>query len=176
MFYSNRLQNLNNLTHLNLTDNNIKEISALSNLSQLDTLKLRGNLIEDYTPTQSYYNNITTKDFSTTNADEFVFRISNVSATGGIGTIYITKGQYLPQRVYTTVELYSADGVLQKKKKSYMSVSSSSTEMLLNMPSGYTCDTDGSYIVLSLYERSDEQQLLTRITIKPTFFDLSGFN
>ncbi len=170
------LQGLSNLTSLNLRNNNIKDISALSNLTQLKTLRLRGNLIEDYTPTQNYYESITTKDFSLSNTDDFVFRIREASATGTIGTVYITKGQYLPQSVYRTVELYDADGELQQKKKNYMSVSSSGSEMSFSMPSGYACGTDGSYIVLSLYEREDEQQLLSRITIKSSYFDLSSFN
>lgn len=170
------LQSLNNLTYLNLTNNNIKDISALSNMTQLDTLKLRGNLISDYTATQSYYNNITTKDFSLTNKDDFIFHIKDIAPSGTVGTVYITKGQYLPQSVYRTIALYNADGVLQKKTKNYMSISSAGTQTSFQMPRDYVCGTDGSYIVLSLYERYDEQQLLSRIMIKPAFFDLTESN
>ena len=170
------LQDLNNLTYLNLANNNIRDISALSNLTQLDTLLLRGNLIENYTPTQSYYESITTKDFSLSNTDDLVFRVREVFANGTIGRIYITKGQYLPQSVYRTVELYDADGELKQKAKNYMSVSSSGSEISFAIPSGYACGTDGSYIVLSLYERKDEQQLLSRTIIKPSFFDMNSFD
>ncbi len=169
------LQSLINLTYLDLTDNNIKDISALSGLTQLDTLKLRGNLIEDYTPTESFYNNLSTKDFSITNKDDFIFRIKEIGTTGVLNAVYITVGQYLPQKVYLTAELYSSDDVLQQKTKEIIYTSLATTEISLNMPSGYVCNKNGSYVVLSLFERYDEQQLLSRIEIKPSFFDLSEF-
>lgn len=170
------LQDLNNLEYLDLANNNIKDISALNNLDKLDTLKLRGNLIDDYMPTQSYYNDIAIKDFSLNDVDDFVFRIKNVSESGEIGTVYIIKGQYVPQKVYRTIELYNSDGILQKKTKNSMSISSENTEMTFTMPDGYVCDANGSYVVLSLYEREDERQILTKIIIKPSFFDLNSFN
>ncbi len=82
----------------------------------------------------------------------------------------------MPQSVYRTIALYNADGVLQKKTKNYMSISSAGTQTSFQMPRDYVCSTDGSYIVLSLYERYDEQQLLSRIMIKPAFFDLTESN
>ncbi len=99
-----------------------------------------------------------------------------MTSTGVIDTVYVSKSRYLPDKVYRTVELFSADGVLQRKNKTLMNISASGNQMSFSMPSGYQCGTDGSYIVLSAYEREDEKQLLMRITIKPTFFELQDFN
>ncbi|OON99380.1 MAG: hypothetical protein ATN35_12945 [Epulopiscium sp. Nele67-Bin004] len=50
------LQNLTNLTHLDLSWNEITDVSKLSNLTNLTTLILHGNDIEDVTPLQNLVN------------------------------------------------------------------------------------------------------------------------
>lgn len=169
------LQELTGLTSLDLSYNNIKDISVLSGKSSLRTLKLRGNLISDYSPVESYYSSITEKDFSLNGADDFVFRIPNVSASGNLQTVYAKKGEYMPDVVYGTIEMFNHEGVLLKKRKLSISIPSTETQLSLYVPNEYSCSNDGSYIVLSAYERADERQQLSRITIKPSYFNLDIF-
>ncbi|TYQ14862.1 UNVERIFIED_CONTAM: dockerin type I repeat protein [Acetivibrio alkalicellulosi] len=52
-----------NIKHLNIKNNTIKDINSLSKLSKLKTLYLSNNDICDFSPVESYYYNLTHKDF-----------------------------------------------------------------------------------------------------------------
>jgi internalin A len=58
------LKGLTNLTNLSLDGNQISNIESLKGLTNLTNLWLYSNPIKDYTPVNSYYNNLRTKDFT----------------------------------------------------------------------------------------------------------------
>lgn len=60
------LKGLTSLNKLQLNGNEIVNIKPICNLNNLKSLKLGGNLITDYTPTASYYDKLTEKDFELT--------------------------------------------------------------------------------------------------------------
>lgn len=58
------LKDLTKLEYLWMENNGVTDIKPLSNLVKLKLLKLRGNKIKDYSPTEKYYYNLKTKDFT----------------------------------------------------------------------------------------------------------------
>lgn len=57
------IQYFTGLTQVNLSGNKIKDITFLKQLGSLNSLLLKGNPIDDYSPTAEYYDRLTEKDF-----------------------------------------------------------------------------------------------------------------
>lgn len=169
------LQGLTNLTSLTLTDNHITDISALSNLINLKTLNLRGNYIDDYSPVSSYYNNLTTKDFSLTDKNDAVFYVPDL-LNGVLGTAYIrlsnTRGTYL----YYSLEKYdSATNELLSRKRDSLYVSKSSTSKEVTVPETIS-DEISTYVKLRVYENDTYRHLMSETIIDSQALNLSSLN
>lgn len=169
------LQGLTNLTSLTLTDNHITDISALSNLTNLKTLNLRGNYIDDYSPVSSYYNNLTTKDFSLSDKNDAVFYVPDL-ANGALGTAYIrltnTRGTYL----YYSLEKYnSATDELISRKRDSVYASKSSTSKSVVVPEKIS-DEANTYVKLRVYENDTYRHMMSETIIDGTALNLSSLN
>ena len=163
------LSGLTKLTELRLNDNNITGIDALMNLTSLKVLMLRGNLISDYSPVGGYYNGLTTKDFSLSNFGDIVFRAADYNIDGQIGTVNASLSSTIPTKIYLKFEKYSSKGVLIKEVLSgYTSLYGNSVKIIV--PSGMDCK-NGSYVVISGYERADYKRLASRLIINPVDFN-----
>ncbi|WP_170311686.1 S-layer homology domain-containing protein [Vallitalea okinawensis] len=63
IYYLNGLEYLPQLKYLDLRNNNISDLSLLSELDQLEVLYLEGNPVQDYTPIYSLFDNLIVNDF-----------------------------------------------------------------------------------------------------------------
>lgn len=165
---------LTNLTHLELVNNEIEDFSPLENLTSLTYLKIRGNISSDYSAAAEYYNSLTEKDFSLNNQNDVVFNVQNYSNQHNIGNVRIICSDTVPDKIHIVIEKYSADGTLLLKSKRE-NVSLTSNAPLLYLSSDFNCQ-DGSYIVISAYERRKFTKLISKCTVKPVTFDFTAFN
>lgn len=169
------LQNLTELTSLTLTNNHIADVSALSDLTNLKTLNLRGNYIDDYSPVSSYYDRLTTKDFSLTNKNDIVFFVPNLS-DGVLGTAYLrltdTRGTY----IYYSLEKYDeATDKLLSRKRDDVSVSKTAKSKAVDVPDTIS-DDENSYVKLRVYENDTYRHLISETIINSSTINLSGLN
>lgn len=153
---------------------NITDISPLSGLIKLKTLKLRGNLIQDYSPVQSYYSGITTKDFSLSNKDDVILWLPNVTSDGKVGTVYAKLSVTKPTYIYCSFEKYDSNGILLKRYRT--SAYTYGAQISVTAPDYIFNDDNNSYVVLKAYERNDYRQLIAESVIRKNSFNLSSFN
>lgn len=72
------------------------------------------------------------------------------------------------------IEKYSVDGtLLLKSKRENVSLTSNAPSLYLS--SDFNCQ-DGSYVVISAYERRKFTKLIAKSTVKPAIFDFTIFN
>lgn len=169
------LQGLANLTSLNLSNNHITDITPLRNLTKLKTLYLRGNYIDDYSPVNSYYNSLTTKDFSLTDRNDAVFYVPNIS-NGILNTAYLRLSRTRGSRLYYSLEKYdvNTDELLTRKRGSVY-ISSSSTSYSLTIPDKI-CDDENTYVKLKIYENSTYRHLMSETIVDSAAIDLTSLN
>lgn len=168
------ISQLTNLTHLELVNNEIGDFSPLENLTSLTTLKIRGNISSDYSATAEYYNTLIEKDFSLDNQNDVVFNIQNYNNQHNIGNVRIICSDTVPDKIHIVIEKYSADGtLLLKSKRENVSLTSNSPSLYLS--ADFNCQ-DGSYIVISAYERRKFTKLISKCTVKPVTLDFTAFN
>ena len=168
------ISQLTNLTHLELVNNEIEDFSPLENLTSLTKLKIRGNITSDYSATAEYYDTITEKDFSLNNQNDVVFNVQNYNNQHNIGNVRIICSDTIPDKIHIIIEKYSADGtLLLKSKRENFSLTSNAPT--LSLSSDYNCQ-DGSYIVISAYERRKFTKLISKCTVKPVTLDFTAFN
>ncbi len=163
------LASLKQLTSLDLRENNITNISSLTELTSLRTLQLRGNLITDYTPVQSYYESLTTKDFSLYN-NNIILRTLSYDHITNIPQVICDLPVIKPSKLYISYELINELGdVIKQELEDCMP---SGTYVNLSLPDGFNCN-EGKSIRIIAYERKDYKQKLCSLLIKPSVFDLS---
>ena len=168
------ISQLTNLTRLELVNNEIEDFSPLENLTSLTKLKIRGNITSDYSATAEYYDTITEKDFSLNNQNDVVFNVQNYNNQHNIGNVRIICSDTIPDKIHIIIEKYSADGtLLLKSKRENFSLTSNAPT--LSLSSDYNCQ-DGSYIVISAYERRKFTKLISKCTVKPVTLDFTAFN
>ncbi len=147
----------------------------LQSLTSLRTLNLRGNYIDDYSPVSTYYNNLTTKDFSLADKNDAIFFVPNIS-NGILGTAGMrlsnTRGNYL----YYSLEMYDSDtNELLSRKRGYKYVYKTALQTTLDIPEKI-CDTDDTYVVLKVYENDTYRHLMSETIIDSTALNLSSLN
>lgn len=168
------ISQLTNLTRLELVNNEIEDFSPLENLTSLTRLKIRGNITSDYSATAEYYDTLTEKDFSLNNQNDVVFNVQNYNNQHNIGNVRIICSDTIPDKIHIIIEKYSADGtLLLKSKRENFSLTSNAPT--LSLSSDYNCQ-DGSYIVISAYERRKFTKLISKCTVKPVTLDFTAFN
>lgn len=164
------LSGLTGLTQLNLYHNNIVNISALTNLKSLKSLSLRGNLITDYSPVKSYYNNLATKDFSLNKLGDIHFRVSNYDSSGEPIEIKVDITDTVPRYLYLKLEKYTDTGLKVKETELSDYKILQGENIKFNLPSEYKCE-DG-YVIIKGYERADFKQLCAELIVHPVRFKL----
>ena len=162
---------MTNLTHLELTNNDIEDFSPLENLTSLAYLKLRGNISADYSALAGIYSSLFVKDFSLSGQNDVIFSIPNYNAQQELGTVQIRKSSTVPKNIHMIAEKYSADGTLLHKTKF------ENFNLIPNRPSfqlsaDFRCQ-DGGYVVISAYERQNFTKLISRTAIKPAALNLT---
>ncbi len=169
------LQGLTKLTSLNLSNNHITDITPLKNLTKLKTLYLRGNYIDDYSPVSSYYNSLTTKDFSLSDKNDVVFYVPNLE-NDVLNTAYLRLSKTRGTSLYYSLEKYDAntDEMLTRKRGSVY-VSSSSTSYSVTIPDKI-CDDENTYVKLRIYENSTYRHLISETIIDSSTIDLTTLN
>jgi len=168
------ISQLTSLTHLELVNNEIEDFSPLENLTSLTKLKIRGNITSDYSATAEYYDTLTEKDFSLNNQNDIVFNVQNYNNQHNIGDVRIICSDTVPDKIHIVIEKYSADGtLLLKSKRENVSLTSNAPSLYLS--SDFNCQ-DGSYVVISAYERRKFTKLISKCTVKPVTLDFTAFN
>lgn len=162
------LNSLKQLTDLDLRNNNIKTVAALAGLTNVKRLYLRGNLIDDYTPTKPYYNQLTEKDFSFQKLGDITIRGYICNSEGSYDTLTANITNTIPEQIYLKYEKYTDDGKLIQTKEVHIAEPLKEDLVTWVVPDEFRV-TDG-YVVVSGYERADFKQLCAKAIICPAKF------
>lgn len=167
------LSSLTNLEELKLENNCINSIFGFENLIKLKKLLLFGNKIEDYTPTEGYYNNLIRKDFFLNSYEKYdiISKIPELEFNGKFGTIEFLAQNVFPESLFVEIKKFNSSGFQIYNLFTTVVLNDEGTGEYNFIPTEINMCNKGDYVEILIYNNRSCEKLLCKQTIGFSLFE-----